>query len=311
MNDSYRLDVGTIQDKHFRTAINRISDGVYIVDDRRRILFWSSGAEEITGYRSEEVVGSFCFNNILRHIDDSGKMLCREGCPLHQTLKDGILRENKVYLHHKSGLRVPVTVRVTPIFADDMQIIGAVETFFRNYSEEELARRVKELEEIALLDQLTRISNRHFLEMKLHTIHMELLRYGWQYGVILIDIDDFGKVRENHGNEAGDRVLKMMATLMSQNMRTFDTIGRWDGDAFLVIASNVNRQQLFGLAERLRILTENSAVYIEGYPVRVTISAGVTLGKKEDTPESLLERAEELLQNSKSSGKNQVSQTLD
>lgn len=304
-----RLDVNNIQDEHLRIAIDKMTDGVYIVDDKRRLIFWSKGAEDITGYKSEEVLNTFCFDNILRHIDDKGTMLCRDGCPLHKTMQDGLPRENKVYLHHKSGLRVPVTVRVAPLYNNgDRQIIGAVETFTRNYSEDELNRRIKELEEVALLDQLTRISNRHHLDIKLHTIHMELLRYGWNYGIILIDVDHFKHVNDKYGHNAGDKVLKMIANLLSQNMRPFDTVGRWGGEEFLIIASNVNSNQLFGLAERLRMLTENSAIYIDGNPVKVTISVGITAAVREDSPETLLKRADDLLYQSKSNGRNRVTQ---
>jgi PAS domain S-box-containing protein len=65
----------------FKT-MESISDGVYFTDTERQIIYWNSGAERITGFSKDEVIGSKCSDDILRHIDDSGKILCLEECPL-------------------------------------------------------------------------------------------------------------------------------------------------------------------------------------------------------------------------------------
>src|SRR5689334_15269715 len=107
-------------------------DGLYYVDRNKKISFWNKAAEKITGYERAEVTGFCCADNILRHIDDEGHELCLDGCPLSATLFDGQVREAHVYLHHKRGHRVPVSIRVTPIRDAEGEIIGAAEVFADN-----------------------------------------------------------------------------------------------------------------------------------------------------------------------------------
>jgi PAS domain-containing protein len=65
-----------------RAVIDNLYDGVYYVDRGRRIRYWNHGAERLTGYGATDVVGHFCYDNILNHVDDKGTFLCRSLCPL-------------------------------------------------------------------------------------------------------------------------------------------------------------------------------------------------------------------------------------
>jgi PAS domain S-box-containing protein len=111
-NTQHRLITEVHVDKEFYLGLlDQISDGVYFVARDRHITYWNGGAERITGFRAEEVQGHSCSEGMLRHIDDTGGQLCLRGCPLAAVMRDGEPREARVYLHHKDGHRVPVTVR--------------------------------------------------------------------------------------------------------------------------------------------------------------------------------------------------------
>lgn len=96
--------------------IQSVHDGIYIVDKQRRIIFWNNGAERISGFRYDDVVGRSCSDNILNHVDASGENLCRTICPLGRTMSDGKKRNADVFLHNKNGHRVPVHVQTAPLF---------------------------------------------------------------------------------------------------------------------------------------------------------------------------------------------------
>jgi len=104
-----------IQHNAFAKIIDNIHDGLYIVDKNRVITYWNKAAERITGFSAVEVMGHSCSENILTHIDGEGNSLCTGMCPLASTMDDGVMRETELYLHHKNGQRVPVSVRVTPL----------------------------------------------------------------------------------------------------------------------------------------------------------------------------------------------------
>ena len=130
----------------YERVIESLHDGLYFVNRDRVITYWNKSAERISGFSAEEVVGKSCADNILTHVDGEGKNLCVNGCPMAETISDGIPREANVYLHHRAGHRVPVSVRVSALTDADSNIIGGIELFtdISNQSANEL--RIKELE---------------------------------------------------------------------------------------------------------------------------------------------------------------------
>ncbi|MDF1614456.1 SpoIIE family protein phosphatase [Desulfurivibrio dismutans] len=131
--------------------LQAISDGVYVTDRRRRIVYWNQAAEKITGWAAGEVLGRSCYDNILCHVDKDGHQLCgEEYCPLHRAMRTGKASASPslVFAQDKSGRRVPVMVNVSPIVDGRGEVIGGVE-IFRDYSAEvhdqERARKIQSL----------------------------------------------------------------------------------------------------------------------------------------------------------------------
>ena len=285
-------------------ALQNIRDGVYVVDRGRKILFWNSGAERITGYSAKEIAGSLCFDNILRHVDDSGQVLCHAGCPLASTMDDGELREKDVYLHHRDGHRVPIHVKTAPIRDAGGVVTGAVETFSENRAQREIMERFAELEKMAMHDPLTGLANRRYMENRIETRLSEKARFGWPFGLAILDIDDFKKVNDTCGHDVGDKVLKMVSATLLSNIRPFDDAGRWGGEEFLVLAANIGRNPIFFLVDRLRVLVAASCLDMKEARICVTVSAGVSVAKDGDSWGEILKRADEALYISKRNGKN-------
>lgn len=291
--------------------LSRLGDGVYFVDTERRITSWNQAAARISGYDAEEVIGTCCHDNLLMHVDHEGHSLCRGLCPLAATMQDGKERNADVFLHHKTGHRVPVHVDTVPVRNEDDRIVGAVEIFRELRSGRVSLERLRELESLALLDQVTRLPNRHHLRDELSARLAERDRYGVPFGVMLLDLDDFKDVNDTLGHAAGDELLRAVGKTMTHASRPFDTIGRWGGDEFLGIVRNVNHEQLAEIAERQRRLV--NATRLTGHhdaPVTsVGVSIGATLVRPADDVASIVERADRLMYVSKSQGKNHV--TLD
>ena len=114
---------------HYEQILHSVDDGVYIVDTERKILFWSNGAEIVSGYTRDEVTGSFCHDNILQHVNEGGTDLCSGDCPLVIAMREKKSIVEEVFLHHKDGHRIPVAVKVTPLRNEQGKIIGAAEVF--------------------------------------------------------------------------------------------------------------------------------------------------------------------------------------
>ncbi|MCK9227432.1 MAG: sensor domain-containing diguanylate cyclase [Syntrophorhabdaceae bacterium] len=290
--------------KTYRRIVDNLYDGLYLVDQNRKIRYWNKGAERISGFTAAEVVGKSCADNILTHVDKDGNSLCREMCPLAQTIADGVTREAEVFLHHKNGHRVPVSVRVDNLTDNDGNMIGGVEVFRDISNLKSIELRIKELEEMAFLDSLTRLANRNYIQRQLAVRFEEQKRFGALFGVLFIDIDHFKRFNDTYGHDIGDRVLRFVADTMVKNSRPFDLFGRWGGEEFIGILRNINHQQLERLGHRLRILIESSYISLEDARLNITISVGATLIRPDDTLDSLLKRADTLLYQSKQAGRN-------
>lgn len=291
----------------YEKLLDNLFDGVYFVDTNKRITFWNKGAERITGYSKDEVMGSCCANNILRHIDGSGRELCIEGCPLTATILDGKGRQSEVFLHHRMGHRVPVTVRTSPVREANGSVTGAVEIFTDNSSSIQILKELEGLKKEAYVDALTGVGNRRYGEMSLSTRLFEWENHNEQFGVLFLDIDHFKQFNDNYGHKTGDEVLIMVGSSISNSMRKMDVVARWGGEEFMILLPGVSSDVLAVIAERTRVLIDHSFMMAGDEKLRVTVSIGATLALPNDTAETVIHRADSLMYQSKASGRNRVS----
>lgn len=291
----------------YRNLLDHLFEGVYCLDVNRTIIYWNHGAERLTGYRAEEVVGKSCADNILVHVDQEGHQLClAETCPAAKSICGGGLQEADVFLHHKDGHRVPVSIRTNCLRDESGKIVGAVEIFSERYDKLALEQQVEELQQLSLLDSLTGVGNRRYGEEQVRARLNEFQRTSVPFGVLMLDLDHFKAINDRHGHQVGDRVLKMVSRTLATNVRSFDHVSRWGGEEFLIIAVNVDPPQLCQIAEKLRMLVMSSGLTDFKPVVRATVSIGAAIVVPGDTAESLVGRADKLLYESKSKGRNRV-----
>ena len=290
----------------YEGILDNLYDGIYFVDRNRKITYWNKAAERITGFRRSEALGRHCYDHILNHIDEEGDNLCRRNCPLATCMETGEGMQAELYLHHKEGYRLPVSIRVTPILDKDGNVVGAAELFSDNSAKALMLQRMEELETMALIDPLTRMANRRYIEMHLRSRLEEMHRYGWSFCVLFVDIDDFKRVNDTYGHDAGDKVLKIVGRTLSGNARPFDVFGRWGGEEFVAVIENVSYKNLHIIANRFRLLVENSYLSVGQKKIRVSVSIGATVARLNDTVETLLGRADRLMYQSKRAGKNRL-----
>jgi len=110
----------------------------FFVNKNKVITYWNKAAEQLSGFRADEVVGKACSDNILSHVDVDGNSLCANMCPLTETMTDGIPRDGVVYMHHKNGHRLAVSHRISILTDQSDNIIGGIELFTENGFQAEL-----------------------------------------------------------------------------------------------------------------------------------------------------------------------------
>jgi PAS domain S-box-containing protein len=229
-----------------RAVLDHLYEGVYYVDRARRIRYWNAGAEGLTGYSAPAVVGQFCYQNLLNHVDATGKQLCRSGCPLSATMRDGVPREADVCLRHREGHRVAVRVRTTPVRDREGSVIGAVEIFNESTELSAVRREISELRDLAMHDALTGVPNRRHFEMSMASRIAELAGYGRRFGLLITDIDRFKLVNDAHGHATGDVALRTVARILLEASRATDGIARFGGEEFALTITDVDDVRLPG-----------------------------------------------------------------
>ena len=294
----------------YREILDNLHDGVYFVDRQRVVNYWNRGAQRISGYSGEQMLGHPCSDHLLNHVTADGAPLCQTQCPLAACMDDGVPREAEVFLHHADGHRVPVLVRGAALRDAQGEIIGAVETFSGNSATWAAREEARELRRTARRDPLTGVASRAHMEGRLRAVVADIEDNAPAAGLFFADIDQFKRVNDTHGHDVGDRVLRMVASTLHSNVRSGDVVARWGGEEFVVLAYEIGaRADLATLGEKLRALVATSRLDLPDGSLAVTISLGATLLRRDDTSAALVQRADQLMYESKNTGRDRL--TLD
>jgi diguanylate cyclase (GGDEF)-like protein len=165
------------------------------------------------------------------------------------------------------------------------------------------ASLMKYFENLSIVDALTGIYNRRYLEEKLEEYMNLAKRHDRPLSLIMFDIDFFKHINDSFGHDVGDKVLKAIAKAVSENIRNTDIFARYGGEEFVIIAPETTKEDAKTLAEKLRVSMEN--LYLEE-GVSPTCSFGVVSLEKPDTKETLLKRVDDALYEAKKTGRNKV-----
>jgi diguanylate cyclase (GGDEF)-like protein len=244
---------------------------------------------------------------MLNHVTADGVQLCLNNCPLAAVMEDGLPRETEVFVHHANGHRLPVVIRATALRNRTGEIIGAIESFSNNAAVINARHTLGEMRNIAHTDPLTTLGNRMYIQGRLHAAIADLKHTQNPAGLLFMDIDHFKNVNDTYGHNFGDKALCMVANTFRYTLRATDSIGRWGGEEFVAILYGISdKMTLFEIAEKVRKLIEASRLDEEHQSLSVTISIGATCLSSNDTPESIIGRADALMYQSKQAGRNCV-----
>ena len=172
--------------------------------------------------------------------------------------------------------------------------------------EERIEARTKKIQEQNLLlqklsttDALTQLANRVALDRAIEeAFHSKVPTY-----LILIDIDFFKQVNDNHGHLLGDSVLKQLAKILTKSTKESDFIGRWGGEEFLLLIEVADDKYILQVAERIR---KNVEASVFEKNIKVTISLGVSNKKGKDSIKEWIAQSDKALYKAKEEGRNRV-----
>jgi diguanylate cyclase len=174
-----------------------------------------------------------------------------------------------------------------------------------------LRSRLEETQKQAMRDVLTGIPNRQAYEERLASEIARSKRYGTPLSMVVWDVDKFKTVNDNYGHAGGDRVLKVIAELLSSRVRETDFVARYGGEEFVMLMPETTAVSAMQVANKLRSDIEQTPFHFHDARVPITISAGVAQFHQDELVTSLFERADAALYAAKDAGRNQVKSAED
>lgn len=179
----------------------------------------------------------------------------------------------------------------------------AVVTYENQNAKKVIFEKMTELEKLYRTDNLTGIANRHLINEFFEREFARMARTNQQFGVILIDLDDFKRINDEFGHNVGDQVLIQLCEVIQSQIRNYDLLGRWGGEEFIVICDKIDEAGIRQVSEKIRAKVEET-MFVNF--LHLSISLGVTLAMESDSINTVTKRADDGLYDAKRKGKNRV-----
>jgi diguanylate cyclase (GGDEF)-like protein/PAS domain S-box-containing protein len=280
-------------------ALSAAANAIVITDVEGRIQWANPAFSRLTGYSLQESLG-----HKPGELVSSGK----QDRPFYEQLWNTILAgrpwHGEVINRRKDGSHYDEELTITPVCDG-----AGLPTHFIAVKSDITQRKAmeRELTLLATTDSLTGLANRrHFLE-QMSLALARFSRHGTPTGLLMIDIDHFKRINDQHGHAAGDAVLQHLASLLRSHLRQIDLPGRLGGEEFAVLLPDTGIEGACEFAERLRAELAGNPPCINGRRSVVTVSIGVTQFLAEDQDIDLvLARADRALYRAKRLSRDRV-----
>jgi diguanylate cyclase (GGDEF)-like protein len=279
--------------------------GHLVVDDRRRIVICNQYILDIIGCDRSQIIGTPVSTYLTAA---SNIFLDSYIYPLLLTSSE--VQECQITWLSQNSDRVPVVANIK-LDTDGRAYWSLFKCVARDqlYNEllearSQLEHKAKELHQLATTDPLTGLLNRRELQNFANRTISQAARDGSNFTMLSLDIDNFKQVNDTYGHPVGDKVIRRIAKLISEDRREHDLVARIGGEEFVILLPGINEESAFNVAEKLRKKVESQVKD----NLKVTVSVGISMsGSISDNHfEKLLALSDQALYESKNNGKNRT-----
>lgn len=297
--------------------VDRAHVGIFVINSEREIVLWNQFMEINSERSAEQVIG----NNLFELFPELPRKWMERKIESVFVLKNFSFTswEQRPYLFKFSHNR-PVTggldcmrqdCTLMPIKNSAGEVTHVCFTLFdvtdTSIYQTQLKKMMAELELSNNLDGLTKLYNRRYVENTLSREYSRALRHNHPFSVILADIDHFKQVNDKYGHLVGDEVLRATSKRLKDCMRTFDVVGRYGGEEFMILLPETGIEGAKQFAERLRHTIAKDPMRAGEDSLSITISLGITeVNHRIKIYEDLINEADKALYFSKAAGRNRA-----
>jgi diguanylate cyclase (GGDEF)-like protein/PAS domain S-box-containing protein len=289
-----------------RMILEALPLGVYVVNREGKIVLWNAGAEHVTGYLRQDVLGRLSEVELLEQSENGGKISEEVAESPSKSLRNGAAVALQLFLRSKSGHSIPVQLRSVPLRNDHGALLGAAK-IFQPISASALGnRRQNKLAAYGCLDALTGALNHSLIQAHVKESLDLYALYPIPFCVMCFAIDDLGKLRDRYGQAGVDAALRVVSQTIENALRPADFLGRWLEEEFLAVLPECGENDAAKVGQRLSKMVQHAVVSWWGDTFHVGISIGATSAHDHDTVSALVSRAERALRESSAAGGNRV-----
>lgn len=289
------------------SLVRYMHDAVIYVDLDLQIIGWNQAAERLTGLTKATVEGHHWTTELLNLADSQGRRFTSESEPVKVALRAGAQSMHRLSIRNAADKFLAVTAHIVPVVGEEGTVRGATIQLHDTSGVESLEEQIQSLHYKATRDPLTGLVNRAEMDRALLELVERQTTAGRPGSLIICDIDFFKKINDTYGHQAGDEALISFANLMQRFARPGDICARYGGEEFVILCPNCDNDTAASLAESIR--GELASIPQSAFGGKhMTASFGVTELQRGDTADSMLNRADRALLQSKEMGRNIVTQ---
>ena len=289
----------------FQALVENTNDVIMVLDATPlseggpRIVYVNPAFEKLMGYTAADVIGQN--PKILQGPGTDDKTRYK----IRKAMREGVSIRSQILNYDKAGNELWLDINMVPLFDEKGSLVyyAAIERDLTEYK-----KLQAHLENMATIDSLTGLANRQAFMQRAKNEFNRARRYARPLTVVMIDIDHFKAINDQHGHAVGDDVLRQAADICQSSLRGSDFMGRVGGEEFVLLLPDTPHTNAYHVAERMRThLYETPIELDDGTTLNITASFGVAPMNEDDSDfDALLERADEAMYHAKHEGRNQV-----
>jgi len=294
--------------RQLSSAVEHSPVSIVITDINGTIEYVNPKFTALTGFTVDEVRGKTPQNTF-----GSSETQPETRAEHWQTILSGKEWHGDMVNRRKNGEPYWVAVSISPITDANGTVTHFVsineDITARKETEEKIQRLNAGLEQLAMTDYLTSLYNRRYFMQRGTEEFKRAKRNKQPLALLMLDIDQFKKVNDTYGHEAGDMALQQVASVLKSSLREIDILGRMGGEEFAVLLPNASLHEAGVLAERVQQIMANTSFELPGASlnINITISIGVAVMTDEmSVIDDILRNADAALYHAKNSGRNRV-----
>ncbi len=263
-----------------------INEAVMIIDKNMDIVFTNSYLRKFLGESQPGFAGKAFNREFFLFVNPEGERVSEEDNPVFLVLKDGKEKNFLGFVKSSDGNVHACDFQVFGLLDESNSETEVVVIMFSESDSYDLKRENEILKKNSLIDEITGVYNRRHLMDFLDSRIEEYRRYGSEFGVILMKMDNLDKLKIKYGPENTDKILETVAGTIEASSRKSDLVARYSEDSFMIVAVKSNENKLMTIASRYLNLAGK---------LHVSVTMGITEFRKEDDIDSLFKRIEKFV----------------